>query len=221
MADEILKTLSSPCSRTLLGLHESHSCKGDDVIRSLGELIKDSADSVSCSREVVEIADAALYAFLQATVTGPPLGWDVKTVVPCEALLPSSSGSDEEIRHRLISFLSVDGEAVYQRLPCVELFIYSKILLNCVDLHRDIGLLRARLRVNSWHQRLLNQLSPTLETKIYEDLGAISATIKSSTLGGNTPYAKFLLEEAATHLLHGYDTKASAVLKEAAEREFL
>ena len=217
MADEILSTLSSPCSRTLLGLNESHSRRRNGVARSLEELIKNSAELVSCSREAVEIANAALHAFLQATVTGPPLGWDVKTVVPCEALLPLPSGSDEEISHRLITFLSVDGEAVYQRLPYVELFVFAKILLDFIDLHRDVGLLRARLRVNSWHQRLLNQTSPTLEAKIYEDLGAVSDTIMSNKLGGNISYAEFLLEKAAIHLLHGYDTKASVALTEAAK----
>ena len=217
MADAILNTLKSPCSCTLLGLSEEKRPRCEGVAESLKDLIQNSGDFISCSHEIVEIANASLCAFLQATVTGPPLGWDVKHVVPCETLLPLSSSSEEEIRLQLIASLSIDGEAVYQRLPCVELFLYAKILLSCIGLHQDVGLLRARLRVNAWHQRLLNQPSPSLETKIYEDLRAVENTISSITSGGNSHYAEFLLEEAAVHLLHGYDAKAITILKKAAK----
>ncbi len=179
MADDIIGTLDSALSRTLLGLEESNSRRHDGVARNLEDLLKQSTEIETTSRKVVEIAKAAVCAFIQATVTGPPLAWDARKVVPREALVPSSSGSEEESFLHLLAFLSVDGEAVYQRLPYIELFVFAKILLNFTGLHQDIEQLQTRLRVNTWHQRLLNQPSPALEKEIYEDLRAVSELITS------------------------------------------
>ena len=221
MADDAYSILSGLLSRGLLGLSESEASRQEGVGTNLKRLIENSSDIVSLSHEVVSIGKAALHAFLQANVTGPPLGWDVKHTVPLNALLPLVDGSEDENPSRLIAWLSVDGEAVYQQLPYVELFVFAKILLNATKLPLEGDFLRARLRVNTWHQRLLNQPSPSLEEQIYKDVKLIEDTYLSQTSNKNKHLAEFLLEHAAIHLLHGFDAKAREALVQAArERSF-
>ena len=221
MADDAYKLLRCSCSRILLGLSDSEVPKGDGVASALKRLFEKSENLWSSSREIVSIGDAALNAFLQANVTGPPLEWDVKQIVPSNALLPLLDGPEEEEHSLLIAWLSVDGEAVYQLMPNVELFVYAKVLLNAPELQGVEGLQRARSRVNIWHQRLLNQPSPTLQHFIYEDLEAIEKILLSQSSELRSGHAEFLLERAAVHILHGFDAKARADLQQATqERSF-
>ena len=217
MSDNVYETLSCACSRRLLGQDDSERPKAKGVASSLQNLLKEAADLQSSSCEIVSIGDAALQAFLRTNVTGPPLEWNVDRIIPPNTLLPTGHSSRDDEFSQLIAWLSVDGEAVYQLIPDIELFIFAKILLNAPALLEVENLPRARLRVNTWHQRLLNQPSPTLESLIYKDLESIEKNLISRRTESKNEYADFLLERAMIHLLHGFDAKARADLKQAAE----
>ena len=214
MLDDLYKTLSCSLSRELLGLAETEA---GGLATSIDQTFKNSSNVGNLAREVIDIGKAALNAFLQANVTGPPLEWDVKELIPPKSLLSSKFQSREEINGELIAWLTSDGEAVYQLIPHVELFVFAKILLNSTSLQDATNLPRARLRVNTWHQRLLNQPSPTLQSLIYQDLEAVEKKFLNSPSEIKNEYACFLLERVTVHLLHGFDSKARADLKQAVE----
>ncbi len=224
--------LSSPTARILLG-HENdistqdiHLSEDTDdyslyTSRRLGALLSSSSTSESARRrtqtELLIIGLAALHAFLQSIVTGPPLDWDVKTLTlptvvltrPCEA---------ERLRQHMLQSLTTDGTAVYALTPNIELFWLAKIVfcdssfLECGDVARW-----ARTRVNFWHQKLLSDNAATLQESLFQDLEILGKRI----LGNDKRYGKegraqFLLERAAINLHHGLDAKAREDLTEAA-----
>ena len=221
MADGFSNILRNRSSRGLLGLDGSEVHRQEGVAKNLERLTQSCSDIDNFSHDILSIGSAALHAFLQANVTGPPLDWNVDAIVPSNALLPLSDDPEDDIRSRLLRWLSVDGEAVYQHLPYAELLVYAKILLNAPNLSWSGESLQARLRVNTWHQRLLNQPSPELEQLIYRDVKLIENDDIFQTCGRNDLYAEFLLEKAAIHLLHGFDGKIREALQQAAqERSF-
>ena len=158
---------------------------------------------------------AALQAFLQSNVTGPPLSW-----LPSTTIIPQKLRDDFEskadLTRQLLSSLSVDGETVYALTPNVELFCLAKCLLNhpaIID-EADPIHIRFRLRVNTWHQRLLSEIAASLESQIYEDLGILEQKIP---LDDHQSRAEFLIERATIHIHHGFDCKARADIALAAQ----
>ena len=162
---------------------------------------------------------AALQAFLQSNVTGPPLPWLPSTTIIPQKLCDDFK-SKADFTRQLISSLSVDGETAYALTPNVELFCLAKCLLNhpaIID-EADPIHIRFRLRVNSWHQRMLSEVAPTLESQIYGDLGILEQKIP---LEDHQNRAEFLIERATIHMYHGFDLKARADIARAAqERRF-
>lgn len=164
--------------------------------------------------DIFVIGIAAFNAFLQANVTGPPLTWAV-----AKSILPSDCWRDAKrswiLRKQMLSSLNVDGVAFYQMTPDVELFYLAKCILNHDDvIANDIHMIWARLRVNFWHQRMLNENSSSLQKLIYDDLQNLEHLIKMET---NDVKAQFSLERASIHVRHGFDKKAQEDIKAAAE----
>jgi len=159
---------------------------------------------------------AALHAFLQSNVTGPPLSW-----VPSTTIIPQRlrDGLDSEtcLERQLISSLIVDGVTAYALTPNVELFCLAKHLLNhpaIID-ENDIVHVRFRLRVNVWHQRILSETAPSLQDKIYSDLEILRRNIPPAD---HQNCAEFLAERATIHTEHGFDDKARIDLVDAAKQ---
>lgn len=162
---------------------------------------------------------AALQAFLQSNVTGPPLSWAPSTTIIPQGL-QDGLDSDTFLRRQLISSLTVDGVAAYALTPSVELFCLAKHLLNHPGIINEDSTVhvRFRLRVNVWHQRILSETAPSLQDKIYSDLEILQRKISPED---QQNYAEFLVERATIHIEHGYDEKARIDLAEAArERKF-
>ncbi|KAL5340371.1 hypothetical protein BJX70DRAFT_387374 [Aspergillus crustosus] len=167
--------------------------------------------------QMLYIGLAALFAFLQANVTGPPLEFKSTDVVIPSALR-SNPANLRSIRDQVIRELSVDGEAAYKLTPSVELFAVAKAILVDADVLATDGPLvskTARLRVNFLHQKMLSEVTSTLQEVIYKDLDEISKRV----LGDSTPdleKGKFLLERATIQIHHGFDAKARTDLENAA-----
>ena len=220
--DGLFQTLSNPLARRLLGQDELVKDEAPsrfdalsfslDWCQQLSQridfVLEEAADQKEICNKVAEIGESALQSFLQANVTGPPLLWNPEELFYHPDSFSKSGFSREQHQFQLRSQLSVDGEAVWRLLPHVELFTLSKCLLNHPFPEQSSKLLIWRLRVNTWHQRLLNDLSPTLQGVIYQDLSLIDVD--------KSP--ECLIERASIHLLHGFDAKARQDLQLAAEK---
>jgi tetratricopeptide (TPR) repeat protein len=169
------------------------------------------------------VAVAALYAFTQSTVTGPPLPFK-----SAEVLLPKDVSGDAKLlsktRADLIASLSADGVAAYKLTPNIELLCLADTILICPPIQKNIKLSAwARLRVNFVHQRLLSEPASNLQTAIYDDLTIVENLILNSGKKEEIKdlYTSFILERAAIHTHHGFDKKARADLDQtASERKF-
>jgi len=227
-------TLGSKNGRILLGHDDDsplikaitlESCNGDwalYICKRVDIFVNRSQHGSDVYQSVFELGNAAFDAFLQANVSGPPLSWDSARVVFPKELFIGTKATPERLRKQIVLSLSVDGEALYQLTPHVELFCLAKCLLSHQLLHRSPQQILARLRVNCWHQRLLSDISSTLQEDIYSDLGLLENSIlgHKPNLKGISP-AQFLIERATIHIHHGFDVKAREDLVRAAqERSF-
>ncbi|KAI4216074.1 MAG: hypothetical protein LQ351_001570 [Letrouitia transgressa] len=210
-----LTTFDKPLARSLLGYagdtHPSITSDGESWTRLVSQRLNVlSEDLDEDSRGFFWDLGYTTYAlFLQSNITGPPLAWNV-----AEQLQPRIYDDPVKLsdsRRAIIKDLSVDGEAVYQLIPNVELFALAKIVLNHdrVVGQRASSIL-ARIQVNFLHQRLLNENSATLQKGIYKDLDAVK-------LDETDLLKPFLIFRAAIHTHHGFDTRAREDLESAAK----
>lgn len=220
--------LSSSLAKRLLG-HDDDGFKKDSswqqnfgndwsefISRRASHLIEISnRSSPSLKKDLFSIGVAALNSFLQCNITGPPLAWISHQVILPQALQTNPSKL-KELRHNLILSLSTDGETVYHLTPKVELFCLANTLLNHVKIiGRDPNHIWGRLRVNSWHQRMLSDNVDSLQKTIYNDLETIGWGISNQS---SQARARFLIERATIHTLYGFDKKAREDLESAAEK---
>ncbi|KAJ5183111.1 hypothetical protein N7492_000727 [Penicillium capsulatum] len=174
-------------------------------------LQKPSADLTveQTKSQLLHVGLAALFCFLQSNVTGPPLAFNSS-----QTILPSALRSDvntlRAVRAKIIRDLSVDGEAAYKLTPNPELFSVAKALL--VEASSDGALVTktARLRVNFLHQKMLSEVTSTLQDAIYKDLDEMAGLELNSDDKG-----RFFLERAIINTYHGFDAKARADLDQA------
>lgn len=230
---EVVPILELPLAKEVFGQNASD----EDAIKKIssGEtsyitFVTEKTKSVAQSQtgeqrsQLLHIGLAALFAFLQSNVTGPALNFK-----PADVILPSALRFEvatlRGVRDQIIRALSVDGEAAYKLTPNVELFAVAKAILVDADvllLNGPVVARTARMRVNFLHQKMLSEITSTLQDVIYEDLDELAKVLlgEGST---STPQEKgrFLLERATIHTHHGLDAKARADLERAAaERHF-
>ena len=234
MASDLSASLKSEHVRSLLdqnyrkaGLETItlHACDGNwsqFLARRIQHHLDEQAQAADIGHEILSLATVSFDSFLQANVTGPPLSYNPADMILSSSLFEGVNITVERIQRQLVSGLSVDGEAVYRLIPHVELFCLAKCILNHPSMTQDLSLRLARLRVNFWHQRMLSDISSSLQEVIYDDLKLIGDSIftKSSSSRIITP-AQFLLERATIHIHHGFDHRARADIEQAAqERSF-
>ncbi|KAL9032621.1 MAG: hypothetical protein Q9214_007890, partial [Letrouitia sp. 1 TL-2023] len=208
-----LRALDKPLARLLLGhANDTHlSIYGGSWTRFVSQrfdVLSEDLDEDS-RRFFWDLGYIAYALFLQSNITGPPLAWDVAEQL--QPLVYDDPVKLSNSRRTIIQDLSVDGEALYQLIPNVELFALAKIILNH---DRVIGQsafsILARIQVNFLHQRLLNENSATLQRRIYNDLDAVK-------LDGAGLLKSFLIFRAAIHTYHGFDRRAREDLESAAK----
>lgn len=161
--------------------------------------------------QLLHVGLAALFCFLQSNVTGPPLAFNsAETILPSP--LHSNIDTLRAVRANIIRNLSVDGEAGYKLTPNPELFAVAKALL--VDASSDGALVAktARMRVNFLHQKMLSEVTSTLQDLIYKDLDEIVKVDLTSDEKG-----QFFLERAIINTYHGFDVKARADLDQSSK----
>ncbi|KAF2639501.1 TPR-like protein [Massarina eburnea CBS 473.64] len=169
------------------------------------------------------VAIAALYAFIQSSITGPPLPFN-----SADVLLPKEIASDStalrKIRAELVASLGTDGVAAYKLTPNVELLCLAETILICPPIQKNIETsVWARLRTSFAHQRLLSEPAPSLQKAIYDDLESLEGLISNAGKEKEIKdlHVHFLLERATIHTHHGLDKKAKLDMDQATkERHF-
>ena len=177
------------------------------------------------------IALACMNAFLQSNVTGPPLNFH-----PAELLLPKSIYSSldrlNELRRNLRAEYAVDGIAIYELVPHLELFGVAKAVLDC-SVIKDQGIKVGsdesnativhsiiiewiRLRLDFLHQRLLTETAPSLQATIFDRLERLEPHLTSNAAPNIV--VEFTLERAAICNHYGLDGKARASLGAAVKK---
>ncbi|KAF2747817.1 TPR-like protein [Sporormia fimetaria CBS 119925] len=170
------------------------------------------------------VAVAALYAFVQSTITGPPLPFNsANTIFP--AALSSDSTALAKAREELINSLAADGVAAYKLTPNIELLCLAETILFSPPIQKNIPASTwTRMRVDFIHQRLLSEVAPSLQQSIEDELKSLEHQLLSSGLVDKSPdvHVHFLLERGAIYTHHGLDKKAKEDLNRAtAERKFV
>ncbi|EUC46336.1 hypothetical protein COCMIDRAFT_4608 [Bipolaris oryzae ATCC 44560] len=234
--------LQSPEAQILLGHQDDETTKNvkrsdfglwsDYVFHRLGLILSKRKEEESTPTNETAlyrqhvyflIAVAALHAFLQSNVTGPPLPFK-----SAEVLLPKDIADDAKAlaktRGELVTSLNADGVAAYRLTPNIELLCLADTILISPPIQKNIPIsVWARLRTNFIHQRLLSEAAPSLQDAIYDNLKGVEDLIQSSGKINEIKdlHTTFLLERAAIHTHHGLDKKARADLDQAAsERKF-
>ncbi|KAF1836429.1 TPR-like protein [Decorospora gaudefroyi] len=239
---DFLVVFQTPEAQILLGHQEIEATKdgkradfglwSDFIFHRLGLILsKRNEEKSSQIRETTAywqnlfflVAIAALHAFLQSNVTGPPLPFK-----SAETLLSKEVSGDAKVlnatRIDLVASLSADGVAAYKLTPNIELLCLAHTILISPPVQKNVQVSAwARLRANFIHQRLLSEPAPSLQDVIYDDLKTVEDLIQNSGKGGEIKdlHTSFLLERAAIHTHHGLDKKARADLDQAtSERNF-
>ena len=161
--------------------------------------------------QLLHLGLAALFNFLQSNVTGPPLEFS-----SAEAVLPSSLRTEpttlKAVRAKIIRDLSVDGEAAYRLTPNPELFAVAKALLADAASDGPLVAKTARMRTNFLHQKMLSEVTSTLQDAIYQDVEVLDKAELNAD-----ERSRFLLERAIIHTHHSFDVKAREDIDQAAK----
>jgi len=164
------------------------------------------------------IGYAALLAFLQSNVTGPPLPFaSASTIFPEN--IASSTKTTRETRRTLLAGLALDGIAAYRLTPNVELLCLADAIFTSPAILKNITIARwAKIRAKFMHQRLLSEVSATLQDIIYEDLSLVAEDLEAAKSSGNFDQqaeGEFLLERSTIHIHHGLDSYAKEDIESA------
>ncbi|KAJ5105029.1 hypothetical protein NUU61_002376 [Penicillium alfredii] len=222
-SNDIVPIFELPLAKTVLG----HDTDADTVAKvAQGEVSytsfvanqaraalhtpRDGLNPEQKQSQLLHLGLAALFSFLQSNVTGPPLDFNsAELVLPSE--LRSNITTLRAVRSKIVRGLSVDGEAAYQLTPNPELFSIAKALLADIDNDGALMAKTARMRVNFLHQKMLSEVTGTLQDLIYNDLGELAKAELNADERG-----RFLLERSIIYTHHGLDGKARADLDQAA-----
>ena len=191
----------------------------DAIFQRLGSLLSDRSTPET---QVIYfcVGYAALLAFLQSNVTGPPLPFNSATTV-----FSKDVASDPKVvrttRKSLLSGLALDGIAAYRLTPNIELLCLADAVFTSPAILKNIKVARwAKIRVNFMHQRLLSEVSSTLQDLIYEDLAIVAEELEAAKkIPGFDEQAEgeFLLERSTIHTHHGLDSFAREDIQNAAK----
>lgn len=214
--------LTLPLIQTLLGQTEGAKAPKDELCKpgkwrssitsqlelTLSEM---GSDSTYKAHLIFIAALAALQAFQQSNVTGPPLPFDSARVI-FSPDVHTDSKVLHQVRRVLVDELSVDGIGAYKLTPNIELLSLADALLTDNLLGATSWTAKwARMRISFLHQRILSEESSTLQTAVYD----LMAQVEGRLSGDSTSLPAFLQEQAAVHTHHGFDRKARQALDQA------
>ncbi|KAL6860655.1 hypothetical protein ACO1O0_004683 [Amphichorda felina] len=218
-------------------------------------------DDLGPEDELLKLGIAALNGFLQANVTGPvlpsgPVGDIERRFEKIWRELGGCPSGLDGLRKACLETLEVDGVVPYAHIPYLELFGLARYIINIVlteKASKDVvelsvagngsakhSLAWMRLRVNTWHYKLLTQPSlghgsnftrssqwsdvPTLAARIFDGIDAVSKQVlgeevwaADSDLWSKDDKVLFLVEAANYHILLGRGDLAKEALDKATQ----
>lgn len=173
-------------------------------------------ESEAAAVQVLITGLAAIGAFLQANVTGPPMTF--------ADVLPKTEAA-HSFKELCLKSLDVDGTSVYQHIPYVELFCLARLVFT-VFFPRIVGsefrdAKWMRMRINAYHQRLLSGVSGgrlSESTMLQDSIDRDLAELEVEILAENSTFSteakvQFSLEKAQIYILQGLDIKARENVK--------
>jgi tetratricopeptide (TPR) repeat protein len=211
--------LNSALARQILG-HETSSEPGDApkdyetwqsrLTETLNRTSYPSTEpDASTPLQIFIIGLASLNAFLQCNITGPPLPFSSgNTLIPSQL-------DHGQVRRKILDSLQLDGESPYKLTPNIELFWLAQTIFktSSISSHTKAATW-ANMRIDFAHQRLLSELSPTLQMNIVQNIVLIKQEIEPYSLEIPDLHASFLLEIAAIHLYYADGKSAQIALAE-------
>jgi len=212
-----LEILQDPLTQKLLGFNAVYAEKTpfiSGVTSRLAFLLHDATKHPF----FLKAGYSALEAFLQANCTGPPLDFNSEQVI-----FPDAYRQDnvKALRQEILRSLSVDGKPVYPLTRHVELFWLAKVILSHPTFAEAwYNGIRARFRVNFWHQKLLDEHSDSLQEVIYSDAVILEHQLASrlahDSAAAEEEVVEFLVERANVYTYYGDGEQARADLARAA-----
>ncbi|TKA68177.1 hypothetical protein B0A55_07349 [Friedmanniomyces simplex] len=183
----------------------------DFIFQRLGILL---ADRSKPEKQAIFfcIGYAALLAFLQSNVTGPPLPFSsARLLFPTE--VADDGQKTKDVRTALLASLSMDGIAAYRLTPNIELLCLADTIMTCPPILKNFKAARwAKMRIAFLQQRLLSEVSSTIQEVIYDDLDMLADDLLEGSEGRDGVEGgmgvEFLLERATVHIHHGLDKLA-------------
>ncbi|KAK4554072.1 hypothetical protein LTR86_008913 [Recurvomyces mirabilis] len=161
---------------------------------------------------------AALLVFLQSAVTGPLLAFDSAKLLFSQDVAAERKSVKVE-RQKLLASFSMDGIAAYKLTPNIELLALADTIFTCPPVLKKVEVARwAKLRVAFLQQRLLSEVSSTLQDVVYDDLGLVADVVLGDDQERGMDMrtqAEFLLERSTIHIHHGLDKFAREDLDQA------
>lgn len=223
--------LNDPHARLLFGHVEDEKLStinfedfptwSDYIFQRLGSSMADRSIS-ALGKQIMFwcIGYAALLAFLQASVTGPPLAFDsAKLLFPVE--VAGNKQRTADFRRVLLDTLWVDGIAGYRLTPNVELLCLADAIMTAPPVLKNVSAARwVKARIAFVQQRLLSEVSPSLQNVIYDDLELLEPdvmTASNTSDANNHIREEFLLERSTIHTHHGLDKLARVDLEKVKE----
>ncbi|KAF4763478.1 hypothetical protein HAV15_000553 [Penicillium sp. str.  len=222
-SDNIVPILNLPLTHKVLGHDASNEslaqvASGEisytTFVAEQARAALESSDDLTTEQkqsQLLHLGLAALFSFLQSNVTGPPLEFS-----SAEAVLPSALRTEpttlKSVRAKIIRDLTLDGEAAYKLTPNPELFAVAKALLADASSDGPLVAKTARMRTNFLHQKMLSEVTSTLQDVIYKDVEILDKAELTSD-----ERSRFLLERAIIHTHHGFDVKAREDIDQAAK----
>ncbi|EMC96607.1 hypothetical protein BAUCODRAFT_70170 [Baudoinia panamericana UAMH 10762] len=188
----------------------------DFIFHRLGILL---ADRSRPDKQIVYfcIGYAALSAFVQSNVTGPPLPFLSAKLLFTPDVADSTLATNN-VRAALVASLAVDGISAYRLTPNVELLCLADAIMTCPAILKTVVVARwTKMRVAFLHQRLLSEPSSTLQNIIYDDLDLLADAIHDNEglpAAAEQMQVELMLERTSIHLHHGLDKLALQDLQE-------
>ncbi|KAK6521862.1 hypothetical protein TWF506_002065 [Arthrobotrys conoides] len=224
---EYHKILTSPLAISLLSPASLSTLPPAEIITTYKSHLKNAileSTSTYHPLELLTLGIASLYAYLQATTTGPPLPLKESEILP--KVISEDRKLSKSLKEELVRGLSVDGESAYHLLPYPVVFTLAKEVLTSDASFKDQdgGVITAkwwRVRVNFAHQRILREVSSSLHEQIYADLEELEGLIfpegkEEGGLATRDLKARYLVERSTIHSFYGYDAKVRKDLEAAA-----
>ncbi|KAL9114497.1 MAG: hypothetical protein Q9227_001578 [Pyrenula ochraceoflavens] len=174
----------------------------------------------SNKQPLYELGCAALNAFVQATITGPPLEFSPEDSIFPRAY-PKNSKWRDDLLQDLLESLAVEGQAAYKLTQHIVLFWLAKTILTHQTLCDNFAGLRARARVNFLHQKLLSERSESLQKSILSDYESLDGKAQEVLSAGELDadeLASLHVERASILIYYDLDVKARSELAEAARK---